>query len=122
MFILRILLIVFLFLQCKNTDKNKIISLNGEWDYRLGFDIDWLSNPRKDPSWKKISLPTNLTKELDLTSYTGYITLKRDLPDSMNSYLKNGKPLVINVGRVLDVFYFYFNKILIGQLGSFSPY
>ena len=122
MFILRILLIVFLFLQCKNTDKNKIISLNGEWDYRLGFDIDWLSNPRKDPSWKKISLPTNLTKELDLTSYTGYITLKRDLPDSMNSYLKNGKPLAINAGRVLDVSYFYFNKTLIGQLGSSSPY
>ena len=40
----------------------------------------------------------------------------------MNSYLKNGKPLAINAGRVLDVSYFYLNKTLIGQLGSSSPY
>ncbi|MBP7280806.1 MAG: SpoIIE family protein phosphatase [Leptospiraceae bacterium] len=118
----RILLIVLLFFQCKNTDKNKLSFLNGEWKYRIGFDIDWLSNPGKESEWKKISLPTNITKQLELNSYTGHITLRRELPDSMNSYLKNGKPLAINAGRVLDVSYFYLNKTLIGQLGSSSPY
>ncbi|MBK8395932.1 MAG: SpoIIE family protein phosphatase [Leptospiraceae bacterium] len=111
-----------LLFQCKIVGKNNTIPLNGEWKYRNGFDIDWLSNPGSDKKWKSISLPTNLSKELNLEGYTGYITLRRELPKSLNTYLLNGKPLAINAGRVLDVSYFYFNKTLIGQLGSSSPY
>ncbi len=122
MFYLKIFSVIFILLQCKNSESIKTYSLKEGWQYRTGFDIEWLSNPGKESDWKKITLPANLTKELNLNSYTGYITLRKELPDSLNYFLKQGKPLAINAGRVLDVSYFYFNKTLIGQLGSSEPY
>ncbi len=122
MLTVRLLLIIILLIQCKISDNTKTYLLNDDWQYRTGFDIEWLSSNGTESEWKKISLPKNLTKELNLNSYTGYITLRKELPDSLNLLLKQGKPLAINAGRVLDVSYFYFNKTLIGQLGSSDPY
>jgi serine phosphatase RsbU (regulator of sigma subunit) len=118
----RAFLILFFLIQCKLTDTNKVQFLNGDWNYRIGFNSEWLLNPGPESEWKTISLPNNLTKELKLNSYTGYITLRRELPFSLNQFLKQGKPLAINAGRVLDVSLFYFNKTLVGQLGSVNPY
>lgn len=118
----RLLLVIILLIQCKISNNTKTYLLNDDWQYRTGFDIEWLSSNGTESEWKKISLPKNLTKELNLNSYTGYITLRKELPDSLNLLLKQGKPLAINAGRVLDVSYFYFNKTLIGQLGSSNPY
>ena len=118
----RLIFLLFIFLHCKNTNNSTVYPLNGEWQYRTGFDIEWLSDSGKESDWKKISLPKNLTAELKLNSYTGYITVRRELPSELNLFLKQGKPLAINAGRVLDVSYFYFNKTLIGQLGSSYPY
>ena len=122
MLYLRLLLFVFLFIGCKFQDNSRIFPLSGEWHYRIGFEKEWLSDPGLESDWKKISLPINLTKELKLNSYTGSITLRRELPESLNLLLKQGKPLAINAGRVLDVSHFYFNQTLIGQLGSADPY
>lgn len=118
----KIFFILFILLNCKNSESSKTYSLRDGWQYRVGFDIEWLSSSGQETEWKTITLPTNLTKELNLNSYTGYITLRKELPESLNQFLKQGKPLAINAGRVLDVSYFYFNKTLIGQLGSSEPY
>ncbi|MBP9161973.1 MAG: SpoIIE family protein phosphatase [Leptospiraceae bacterium] len=118
----KLFIIFFIFIHCKNTNNSTVYPLNGEWQYRIGFDIEWLSDSGQESDWKKISLPANLTAELKLNSYTGYITVRRELPSALNLFLKQGKPLAINAGRVLDVSYFYFNKTLIGQLGSSDPY
>jgi tetratricopeptide (TPR) repeat protein len=118
----KIFFLLFILFNCKNSESSKTYSLKEGWQYRPGFDIEWLSSSGQEAEWKTITLPTNLTKELNLNSYTGYITLRKELPESLNQFLKQGKPLAINAGRVLDVSYFYFNKTLIGQLGSSEPY
>ncbi|HMZ65598.1 MAG TPA: 7TM diverse intracellular signaling domain-containing protein [Leptospiraceae bacterium] len=110
------------FIDCRPSNTTKIYSLSGEWQYKTGFDIDWLSEKSDDPSWKKIKLPTNLSRELNLNSYTGYITLRKEIPHELDSRIKEGTSIAINAGRVLDVSYYYFNTTLFGQLGSASPY
>ena len=84
----RLIFLLFIFLHCKNTNNSTVYPLNGEWQYRTGFDIEWLSDSGKESDWKKISLPKNLTAELKLNSYTGYITVRRELPSALNLFLK----------------------------------
>ena len=109
---------LFALLNC-GTD-SRITTLD-EWDYRIGFDRAWLKD-RSTDGWKRIVLPVNFTNHPDHPDLSGRITLRRKIPREMANYLKAGRPLALNAGRVLDVSFFYINGELFGQLGSDEPY
>ena len=96
-----------------------------EWHYRRGFDPTWIVGPIEDPSqWNTVLLPRNLSAlpELAADNYTGWITLRTDIPAHLNEQLRSGSPLAFNAGRVLDVSRYYINGRQFGQLGSDQPY
>ncbi len=92
-----------------------------EWEYRVGFEEAYLREYRP-ADWKKTGIPINFTALPEFEGYTGWITLRLEIPPHLNQYLIGGQPLAINAGRLLDVAYVYINGELFGQLGSAEPY
>ncbi|MCR9144865.1 MAG: SpoIIE family protein phosphatase [bacterium] len=97
------------------------VVLVDEWEYRAGFDESYFQeyNPA---DWKKTMIPVNFSALPEFEDYTGWITLRLEIPPHLNEYLIGGQPLAINAGRLLDVSYVYVNGHLFGQLGSAKPY
>lgn len=117
-FALAILLILFSAGCARQSDGVVVIT---EWEYRAGFDESYLAE--YDPAdWKKTRIPVNLNALPEFSDYTGWITLRLEIPPHLNDYLNGGQPLAINAGRLLDVSYVYINGNLFGQLGSAQPY
>ena len=130
-------IILFLFLpplffcgepvQSSNLSKSSayVESLLGEWEYRKGFEPDWLKNPAPGP-WKKIVLPVrdfqNHETNPELKGYSGQITLRYPLSERLILMLKNKIPLGFNSGELSDVSAFYLEHVLLGKLGSRKPY
>ena len=65
----KIFFLLFILFNCKNSESSKTYSLKEGWQYRPGFDIEWLSSSGQEAEWKTITLPTNLTKELNLNRF-----------------------------------------------------
>ena len=112
--------IIFIFFSCKTAknDLTVIHKLDGSWKYKTGFEASYLE---EDPlTWSEVKLPTNLTKTLGIK--TGFITLKKEIPESILRLMKQRTPVALNAGRLLDVSKAYFNQILLRERGSVKPY
>ena len=103
--------------------RGRDVTVLQDWQYRKGFDPAWLKSETADPTeWQISDLPQNFSALDEFKDYTGWITLRREIPIEMNAHLKEGTPLAFNAGRVLDVSRFFFNTYEFGRLGSDDPY
>lgn len=99
------------------------ININNGWQYRAGFEKDWLINIEKGSHWKKIDLPA-VFSSLDAFSngYRGHITVRRILTENELMQLDTTKTLGFYPGLVSDVVTIYLNGKKIAQSGSEIPY
>jgi signal transduction histidine kinase/CheY-like chemotaxis protein len=119
---LRRLLLLLLPLWCCGCagGSEQTASLVGRWEYRVGFDPRWLSEP-PESGWRSIPIPHRFGPE-DGVSGPGWITVRRTVPASIDRLLREGEPAGLESGLVSDVSRFYLNGRLVGRLGSVSPY
>jgi len=91
---------------------DKPVSLLGEWEYRKGYQDEWLIN--NDPEeWHRLTTPSKFSDHPDLNDYNGRITLRKKVPNIIDS-----KHLAMNCGQISNVARIYFNETYIGQVGS----
>ena len=98
-----------------------IVSLTGEWEYRVGFDSSYFSN--YTPSeWKKTKVPVSIEDLPDMKNYTGKITFRKVLPAEAVDMLRSRQSVAFYSGYVSDVVSFYLNDTFVGMRGSERPY
>jgi len=106
---------------CLQTDD--VVSLNGPWKWRKGFKKEWLQTRNPPGDWNEVVLPRDIGKNLkEIRGYKGWLTLRRELPESINQALRSRIPLGVNSGWLGDVSFIYLNDSLFGQNGSANPY
>ncbi len=98
-----------------------VFSLAGKWEYRKGFDEPWIA-PDAGGEWKEITVPSVFNDHPDFRGYAGMITLRRRVPSGAVAMITRGEPVAVNSGVVSAAGRMYFNGVLLGTVGSFSPF
>ncbi len=107
------------------TPSKNVVDISKSWEFKLGYDMRYFSldSSVNDPkTWETIDLPNNITSYLGLKNYSGYITLRRQIPSEIISNLKETDSLAIDVGRVLDVSRYFINGNYFANMGEVHPY
>ncbi len=99
-----------------------LIALDGPWEYREGFQAEWLTNPPHE-GWKTANFPIRF-KQIDpaYDGYRGWITIRKKLPPRFSEIFRRTGAIAFNSGVISDVSYFYFNGRQFGQLGQADPF
>ena len=98
-------------------------SLDGEWKVRVGFSESYLRDVDMDgPEWKTVSLPINNLSATGDENFTGWVTLRRELPVAATNGFWLGQDVGFYSGRLSDVAHLYFNDRRFGEVGSMEPY
>jgi methyl-accepting chemotaxis protein len=116
-----IAIVVFLFCLTACKQEGTVVSLKGDWEYRKGFQKEWLSG-ETGIDWKKTRVPVRIINIPGLEKYRDIITFRKQLPASVVSDLLQGEPLGFISGSVTDAADIYFNNRLLGSVGSIDPY
>ncbi|MBI39668.1 MAG: hypothetical protein CMF59_08715, partial [Leptospiraceae bacterium] len=117
------------FLHCSEQETGHLQELE-KWQYSRGLhlpdvsSVQGLSSAKNQevPEWKPIELPTILSANEAARDYTGWVTLKHELPEDLNEKLNQREILAVNAGRLLDVSVICLNTHCFGQLGQEEPY
>lgn len=118
MFLQRQFLPVFLLLLTACGGQDGLIPLSGEWELKKGRDASLLS---AESYPEKVKLPGSITDQAKLKGYAGWVTIRRELPESALPILQAGG-LALNMGWASDVSEYYLNGQKVGSLGSADPY
>ena len=111
---LLISIILVFFMACSNKNSvNNIISLQKDWKFKIGDDINWAKPDLDDSKWDSISI-AKIWKNQDDDGFAWY-RIKVIIPSSLkdNSYLKDS--LQIRLGKIDDGDQLYINGKFIGQ-------
>lgn len=114
------ILYIFLTITACNYKTDKQILLDGNWEYKNGFDKNWLQGDSK--GWKQKKYPLKFYRDKQFKNYKGYLTLRKKIPESFNAIVKESKAITFYSNYVADVSYFYINQTRIGQQGNVNPY
>jgi Beta-galactosidase/beta-glucuronidase len=97
-------------------NKEKLVSLSGDWRIALGDNMKFASPDYDDADWEKIYVPSSWQRE-GFRNYHGYAWYRRTFKLNFD-----GKaPVYLELGRVDDVDEVYVNGHLIGRTGGFPP-
>jgi hypothetical protein len=118
--ILNLTACVFTFLlvsgSCTAQEKEKRISLNGEWLFNLGDNMKFAKPEYDDTDWEKIYVPSNWHRE-GFRNYHGFAWYRKKIKIDYS----DKDALYLELGKVDDVDEVYLNGHLIGRTGGFPP-
>jgi hypothetical protein len=114
--ILTFLAILTIAFQSCAQDKEKRVSLGGEWRFILGDNMKFAKPEYNDSDWEDIYVPSNWQDE-GFRNYSGYAWYRK----SVSFDYEKGDALYLELGRIDDVDEVYFNGKLIGTTGGFPP-
>ncbi|MCB1169601.1 MAG: SpoIIE family protein phosphatase [Leptospiraceae bacterium] len=118
---------------CSRAEGQETVQLE-DWQYSRGLHvpdpegIQGLARdtqntpPEATPDWKPIELPALLSSQEAGRDYTGWITLRQELPEGLNRALNERDIMALNAGRLLDVSVVCLNTNCFAQLGQQEPY
>jgi DUF1680 family protein len=99
----------------------QMISLQKEWKFKQGDNIDWASPSFNDSDWDtKLSGTSWSAKDVKGDVFAWY-RIKFVIPSSIKAAAEHGHGIKFNLGKIDDVDFTYFNGKLIGQTGSIPP-
>lgn len=101
----------------------RVVTLESGWEYSVGFDQRWLSNP-KLTTWKPIAKMRGvLSRQIpELGQTKRPVTFRIRLPESVRKMLRRGEALAYHSGQVGDLSWHYLGPTQIGSLGTARPY
>lgn len=116
-------ILAFLFISCSGESAHTV-DISSGWQYRIGFAEELLDIEKEETAsdWKDIDLPVNFNKALNLGKYSGFITIRKELPEDFLQSEKDIYGFALNAGRVLDVSEYYINDKKFATQGSVEPY
>ncbi|MBN2439884.1 MAG: GGDEF domain-containing protein [Spirochaetales bacterium] len=114
-----LMLVFFLFLFSGPLSDAHVLSLNGTWEYVMGYDPSFLSL-ENSLSWKRIAVPGNINDRKEFAHYDGLLTFRRKITIEEKGKLLALFSLSFRSGIVLGAAEFYLNQHLIGRVGDFS--
>jgi sialate O-acetylesterase len=97
-------------------DRERIASLNGDWQFSLGDNVKFAQPGYDDSEWEEIFVPSSWQRE-GFQHYYGYAWYRKKVAIE---YTGKGS-LFLELGRIDDVDEVYFNGHLIGGTGGFPP-
>jgi len=103
------------------TGTSQIVNLENGWQYTNGFNEEWIKNPKKFNTWLRwdpVRFPFHPSDE----EHGQWITLRRQIPDSLIKMASNGIPLAVDYGLISDVNFHYINDQLFAKKGNKKPY
>ncbi|MCX8000894.1 MAG: hypothetical protein N3A69_18460, partial [Leptospiraceae bacterium] len=112
--------ILFALILTHCSETKNVIDISQGWELRIGYETKYFSLDPEINSpklWESVDLPNNLTKHLELKNYSGYITLRRQIPNEIISSLNETDSLALDVGRVLDVSRYFINGKYFASMG-----
>ncbi|MDD8017217.1 MAG: glycoside hydrolase family 127 protein [Bacteroidota bacterium] len=91
------------------------------WKFKMGDNAEWAGATFNDSSWGTKNLQVSWSApELKENVFAWYRT-RIIIPSSMKNAIERGNGLKLNLGKIDDVDFTYFNGKLIGQMGSLPP-
>ncbi len=94
-------------------------SLNSNWSFRTGDNLDWKDFPSEDGIWSKREIPDyGISKTENFSGLHWYLCTFVLPPDFRGKVEPD--PLAIQLGRLRDADELYLNGKLIGKTGSFD--
>lgn len=100
------------------TSFDEPITLNSDWLFRKGDNLDWRDESVEESFWVKRTVPDyGISKTENLTGYHWY-RCSFILPEN---YSNPVEPVAIQLGRVRDIDEFYLNGTLVDKTGSVLP-
>ncbi len=114
------LLILLLCLCLYGTSQNL---LPPDWKFRTGDNPEWAQNNYNDADWKIIPV-TAVWEQNGYPSYDGYAWYRVTvvIPSSLKKDAKKYGGFLLQLGKIDDVDFTYFNGELIGQTGELPPH
>jgi hypothetical protein len=110
-------LLLILVTACANAqEKEKRVSLNGDWYFNLGDNMKFAKPEYDDSEWEKIYVPSNWHRE-GFRNYHGFAWYRK----KVNIDYSEKDALYLELGRIDDVDEVYLNGNLIGRTGGFPP-
>lgn len=103
----------------QTANAQRMIDLRGQWKFSAGDDIRWASPEFDDSSWKTIFAPSEWEAE-GYPGMDGFGWYRKSVVIA-EEMVQEGR-LTLNLGRLDDVDYVYFNGYLIGGSGQFPPF
>lgn len=110
-------ILLFLLPLATLTAQERVLSLRGEWKFRLGDDMSWATGQFDDSKWDQIYAPSEWENE-GFNGYDGYAWYRKTFSGER---LKDKYNLVLNLGYIDDADQVFFNGELIGYSGTFPP-
>jgi hypothetical protein len=114
-------IIVIIFCVCavadsKGQDKEKRVSLTGDWRFMLGDNMKFARPEHNDSGWEKIYVPSSWQDE-GFRHYNGYAWYRKTFEINFDSK----DLLYLELGKIDDVDEVYINGQFIGRTGGFPP-
>jgi hypothetical protein len=97
-------------------EKEKRVSLNGDWSFNLGDNMKFAKPEYDDSDWEKIYVPSNWHRE-GFRNYHGFAWYRKKISIDFN----DKDALYLELGKIDDVDEVYLNGNLIGRTGGFPP-
>ncbi len=115
------LLISFFLFFSACSDPGKTVSLLGEWEFRRGFQKEWLTNG-DGLSWEKAEVPVLVKNITALESWKGLVTFRKAIPEEVTAGIRSGQSYALNSGAVTSAADIYINDFPLGSVGSLDPF
>ncbi len=95
----------------------KIVDLRGQWQFRIGDNMDWAKPDINESNWENIFVPSEWESE-GYHGYDGYAWYRKKFDGEKIERFGN---IYLNLGYIDDVDQVFVNGHLIGFIGSFPP-
>lgn len=95
----------------------KVLDLTGQWKFRIGDKMDWISPHLEDQNWENIKVPSEWEAQ-GYHGYDGYAWYRKTFEGTKTARFNN---IYLNMGYIDDVDQVYINGHLVGFSGGFPP-
>lgn len=98
------------------------IVLPTKWQFTTGDNLDWASHSFDDSQWREV-VPGTVWEQQGLPGYDGYAWYRVSviIPSKVKKDALEYGGLTLDLGKIDDADYTYFNGELIGKMGEFPP-
>lgn len=96
------------------------MNLTTDWEYA---PLPFLEKSNlNNLNWTKTNLPVRFSSMAEYQNYQGYIVLRREVPETIITWLREGKSLSLKTAKMGDVVELYFNNEKLASFGQKDPY
>lgn len=95
----------------------KIVDLNGRWEFSIGDNLEWADPNFNDSNWERVDVPSSWENQ-GFHGYDGFAWYRTSFTYSASI---KGQSLFLKLGNIDDVDEVFVNGRRIGQTGSFPP-